>query len=174
MTENNTHLLAHSSVGQKLGWRVSWISYSEFCKPQIKILARSLLSEGPKEECFLSSFRIVGKIHFLEAVGLRSSHPCWLPAGVHSLCCYRPLTFTFLQVSSSKFKAATTNSILFTTGTSLTSCVATNQPEEALCFWGLLWSDEAHPDNLLLRSTMPYHKAQSPEWNLITSVSSRD
>lgn len=86
----------------------------------------------------------------------------------HSLCCYRPLAFSFLQVSSSKFKAATANEILLTTGISLTACVATDHP------W-LLGSEETHPVHLLLlRPTVPHHKAQSPEGNLITSVSSRD
>lgn len=165
---NTTPTYWLSFVGQKLGWRVSRISSSEFCKPRSKTLARPCWSEGPKEESTLSSFRIVGKIHFLKVVGLRSSLPSWLWAGVHSLCCYRPLAFSFLQVSSSKFKAATANEILLTTGISLTACVATDHP------W-LLGSEETHPVHLLLlRPTVPHHKAQSPEGNLITSVSSRD
>lgn len=70
VTENNTHLTAHSFVGQKLGWGgvggVSWILYSESNKPQIKVLAMPHLPEDPKKEPASSSFRLLAESIFLQ------------------------------------------------------------------------------------------------------------
>lgn len=96
-----THLLAHSSVGQKFGMDcVSGIS--EYHKAEIKMSGWAKFSPGGSGGKSASRFiQIVCQIQFLAVIGLRFLFLCWLspgncsqyPEAAYNPCLLAPSTF---------------------------------------------------------------------------------
>lgn len=106
-TSVNTHLLAHSFVGQKSStvWHGSLLSITRLkmrCWPGWVFIWR-LCGKSTSKLIF-----IVDRIQFLSVIGLKSSFSCWLSATV----CFQLLEATlmpFLHFQSSKGTRSSSN-----------------------------------------------------------------
>lgn len=96
-----THLLAHSSVGQKFG--MDYVSgFSEYHKAEIKMSGWAEFSPGGSGGKSASRLiQIVCQIQFLAVIGLRFLFLCWLslgdcsqyPEAASNPCLLAPSTF---------------------------------------------------------------------------------
>ena len=99
-----------------MAYRVGWVSCSESSKPQIKVLARPLICQGPEGECASSPFRLLAEFNFLQSQDWDFLFPAGSNLGSTLSICTSP------PMASSKFKAAAARWLLLTLGISLT-CV---------------------------------------------------